>query len=150
MASATAIIAKCTCSAQPPAGKKKKSGNQKQSSSKEDPKGKDLRKLYSNLQKEHERVGMAFQNLQDQNEQLVQDLAERDADLEELTNLVSSERLGNSRRSAASTLIVCLVSTVGTRGCFRCFRITAAAWPMRFVSLDVRGAPSGTSWRLPS
>ena len=51
----------------------------------------DLRKLYDNLQKEHERVGSAFQNLKDQNEELVRDLAEREADLEELTNLVSTK-----------------------------------------------------------
>ena len=43
---------------------------------------------------------MAFQNLQDQNEQLVQDLAERDADLEELTNLVCTkdEEIKNKER----------------------------------------------------
>ena len=51
---------KCSCSEQPPARKKKKSEKQKQSSG-------DLRKLHKNLQKEHERVGMAFQNLQEQN-----------------------------------------------------------------------------------
>ena len=51
----------------------------------------DLRKLYDNLQKEHERVGSAFQNLKDQNEELARDLAEREADLEELTNLVSTK-----------------------------------------------------------
>ena len=75
---------KCSCSEQPPASKKKKSGKQKQSSG-------DLRKLYKNLQKEHERVGTAFQNLQEQNEELARDLAEREADLEELTNLVSTK-----------------------------------------------------------
>ena len=47
--------------------------------------------LYDNLQKEHERVGSAFQNLKDQNEELARDLAEREADLEELTNLVSTK-----------------------------------------------------------
>ena len=51
----------------------------------------DLRKLYNNLQKEHERVGTAFQSLQEQNEELAWDLAEREADLEELTNLVSTK-----------------------------------------------------------
>ena len=75
---------KCSCSEQPPASKKKKSGKQKQSSG-------DLRKLYKNLQKEHERVGTAFQNLQEQNEELARDLAEREADLEVLTNLVSTK-----------------------------------------------------------
>ena len=51
----------------------------------------DLRKLYDNLQKEHERVGSAFQNLKDQNEELARDLAERQADLQELANLVSTK-----------------------------------------------------------
>jgi len=37
---------------------------------------------YYNLQKEHERVGSAFQNLKDRNEELGRDLAEREADLE--------------------------------------------------------------------
>ena len=43
------------------------------------------------MQKEHERVGSAFQNLKDQNEELARDLAEHEADLEELTNLVSTK-----------------------------------------------------------
>ena len=57
-------------------------------------------KLYDNLQKEHERVGSAFQNLKDQNEELARDLAEREADLEELTNLVSTkdEMIKNAER----------------------------------------------------
>ena len=38
-----------------------------------------------------QRVGSAFQNLKDQNEELARDLAEREADLEELTNLVSTK-----------------------------------------------------------
>jgi len=43
------------------------------------------------LQKEHERVGSAFQNLKDQNEELARDLAEREADFKELGNLVSTK-----------------------------------------------------------
>ena len=70
--------------------KKKKSRKQKQSSGDQQSVA-DLRKLYDNLQKEHERVGSAFQNLKDQNEELARDLAEREADLEELTNLVSTK-----------------------------------------------------------
>ncbi|XP_067047209.1 uncharacterized protein [Acropora muricata] len=80
---------KCSCSEQPPS-KKKKSRKQKQSSGDQQSVA-DLRKLYDNLQKEHERVGSAFQNLKDQNEELARDLAEREADLEELTNLVSTK-----------------------------------------------------------
>ena len=52
---------------------------------------KDLCKLYINLQKEHERVGTAFQNLKEQNDELARDLAEWQADLEELTNLMSAK-----------------------------------------------------------
>ena len=80
---------KCSCSEQPPS-KKKKSGKQKQSSGDQQSVA-DLRKLYDNLQKEHERVGSAFQNLKDQNEELARDLAEREADLQELSNLVSTK-----------------------------------------------------------
>ena len=87
---------KCSCLDQPPASKKK-SAKQKQSS-KDDPNGKDLRKLYNNLQKEHERVSMAFQNLQEQNKQLAHDLAEREADLE-LANLISTkDKIKNKER----------------------------------------------------
>ena len=80
---------KCSCSEQPPS-KKKKLRKQKQSSGDQQSVG-DLRKVYDNLQKEHERVGSAFQNLKDQNEELARDLAEREADLEELTNLLSTK-----------------------------------------------------------
>ena len=65
---------KCSCSEQPPAIKKQKPGKQKQSSG-------DLCKLYHNLQKEHERVETAFQNLQEQNEELARDLAEQNEKL---------------------------------------------------------------------
>ena len=70
--------------------KKKSLRKQKQSSGDQQSVG-DLRKVYDNLQKEHERVGSAFQNLKDQNEELARDLAEREADLEELTNLLSTK-----------------------------------------------------------
>ena len=80
---------KCFCSEQPPS-KKKKSGKQKQSSGDQQSIA-DLHKLYDNLQKEHERVGSAFQNLKDRNEELARDLAECEADLEELANLVSTK-----------------------------------------------------------
>ena len=80
---------KCSCSEQPPS-KKKKSGKQKQSSGDQQSVA-DLCKLYDNLQKEHERVGSAFQNLKDQNEELAMDLAEREADLEDLANLVNKK-----------------------------------------------------------
>ena len=43
------------------------------------------------MHKEHEGVWTVFQNLKEQNEELARDLAEREADLEELTNLVSTK-----------------------------------------------------------
>lgn len=84
----------CSCSAQPPPSKKKKSTKQKQSSDA------DLRKQLANLTKEHERVGLAFINLQEQNEELARDLEERDKDLEELSNIVATkdEALKNMER----------------------------------------------------
>ena len=63
-----------------------KSGKQKQSSGDHESIT-DLCKLYLNLQKEHKRV----QNLKEQNEELAWDLAEREADLGELANLVSTK-----------------------------------------------------------
>ena len=57
---------------------------------------------------------------------------------------------GQRQRQAAWTPIAYPAFTVGTWRSFRSFTITAAAWPMRSVSLDVRGALSGTSWRLQS
>ena len=69
---------------------KRKAGKQKQSSG-DQQNFAELRKLYHNLQKEHERVGMAFQNLKVKNEELVRDLAERDAAMEELPNLMSTK-----------------------------------------------------------
>ena len=65
-------------------GKQKQSSGDQQSFA-------DLHKLYFNLQKEHEQVGTPFQNLKEQNKELVWDLAEREADLEELANLVSTK-----------------------------------------------------------
>ena len=70
--------------------KKKKAGKQKQSSGDQQSFA-DFRKLYHNLQKEHERVGTALQNLKEQNEELAQDFAEQKADLEELANLVRTK-----------------------------------------------------------
>ena len=66
-------------------------GKQKLSSTGDQQSVKDLRKLYVNLHKEHEGVRTVFQNLKEQNEELARDLAEQEADLEELTNLVSTK-----------------------------------------------------------
>ena len=80
----------CSFSEQPAPNKKKKTQRQKLSSG-DQQSVKDLCKLYMNLQKEHKRVRMVFQNLKEQNKELAWDLAEREADLEELTNLVSTK-----------------------------------------------------------
>ena len=81
----------CSCLEQPPPSKKKKKqGKQKQSSGDQQSFA-GLRKLYQNLQKEQEQVWTAFQNLKEQNEELVRDLAECKAHLEELANLVSTK-----------------------------------------------------------
>ena len=69
---------KCSCSEQP-RSKKKKSGEQNQSSGDQQSVA-DLRKLYDNLQKEHERVGSTSQTLKDKrNEELARNLAEPEA-----------------------------------------------------------------------
>ena len=43
------------------------------------------------MQKDHEPVRTAFQNLKEQNEELAWDLAEQEADLEELANIMSTK-----------------------------------------------------------
>ena len=88
--SATEIIVSVPVQSSLHLAKKKKAGKQKQSSDDQQSFA-DLRKLYHNLQKEHERVRTAFQNMKEQNEELVRDLAEREADLEELANLASTK-----------------------------------------------------------
>ena len=103
----------CSCSEQPPPNDKKKMGKQKLSSG-DQQHVKDLCKLYVNLQKEHDRVGTAFQNLKEQNEELARDLAEWEADLEELTNLVSTkdEAIKNMETSACKKIIADLKAGV--------------------------------------
>ena len=90
VASATAIIMSVRVWSSLHLVKKKKPGNQKQSSGDQQSFA-GLRKLYQNLQKEQEQVWTAFQNLKEQNEELARDLAECKADLEELANLVSTK-----------------------------------------------------------
>ena len=77
----------CGCSAKQPAKKMKKQPEQT-SSQKSDsgPSYSELKKLYKNLQKEHERVGLAFQNQQDQVEELAEELEQRKKDAEEANN----------------------------------------------------------------
>ena len=83
----------CSCPEQPPQKKQKKQSSSQPSkqSSAESSSYKELRKLYDNLQKEHERVGTAFQNQQKQQEELEKELDEATKDAEELANLVRTK-----------------------------------------------------------
>ena len=79
----------CSCTDQPQNKRKKTAKQQKQSSQSGGALSyNDLRKLYENLQKEHERVGQAFQTQQHQNADLTQELAKKEKDAEELADLV--------------------------------------------------------------
>ena len=71
--------------------KKQSSSQPSKQSSAESSSYKELRKLYDNLQKEHERVGTAFQNQQKQQEELEKELDEATKDAEELANLVRTK-----------------------------------------------------------
>ena len=84
----------CSCPERPPPQKKQKKQSSSQPSKKssaESSSYKELRKLYDNLQKEHERVGTAFQNQQKQQEELEKELDEATKDAEELANLVRTK-----------------------------------------------------------
>ena len=47
--------------------------------------------MYETLQKDFKRVGQAFQNQKEQNQELTEQLAEREKEAEELANLVRTE-----------------------------------------------------------
>ena len=51
----------------------------------------DLKKKYESLQKDYKRVGQAFQNQQEQNQELTALLEEREKEAEELANLVQNK-----------------------------------------------------------
>ena len=84
----------CSCPERPPPQKKQKKQSSSQPSKQSSAVSssyKELRKLYDNLQKEHERVGTAFQNHQKQQEELEKELDEAIKDAEELANLVTTK-----------------------------------------------------------
>ena len=83
----------CSCTNQPQNKRKKTAKQQKQSSQSDDAalSYNDLRKLYENLLKEHERVGQAFQTQQTQNEVLAEALAKKEKDAEELADLMRNK-----------------------------------------------------------
>ena len=51
----------------------------------------ELQKKYEVLQKDHDRVGLAFQNQKEQNQELARELQERQSEAEELANLVRTK-----------------------------------------------------------
>ena len=51
----------------------------------------ELQKKYEALLKDHDRVGLAFQNQKDQNLELARELQERESEAEELANLVRTK-----------------------------------------------------------
>lgn len=80
----------CSCSDQP-RQKKRKAKQQKQSSANDSPTYNELCKLYENMMKEYERVAHAFQNQKTQNVELVEELVEKEKDVEELADLVQTK-----------------------------------------------------------
>ena len=51
----------------------------------------ELQKKYEALLKDHDRVGLAFQNQKEQNLELARELQERESEAEELANLVRTK-----------------------------------------------------------
>lgn len=85
------VSRQCSCFDQPQ-NKRKTAKQQKQSSQSGDVLNySDLRKLHENFLKEQEKVGQAFQTQQNQNEELAQELAEKEKNAEELADLVRTK-----------------------------------------------------------
>ena len=81
----------CSCNERPPQKRKKTS---KSTASSQQPSGTsldELKKKYESLQKDYKRVGEAFQNQQEQNQELTALLEEREKEAEELANLVRNK-----------------------------------------------------------
>ena len=81
----------CSCNERPPQKRKKTS---KPTASSQQPAGTsldELKKKYESLQKDYKRVGEAFQNQQEQNQELTALLEEREKEAEELANLVRNK-----------------------------------------------------------
>ena len=98
--------------------KKQSSSQPSKQSSAESSSYKELRKLYDNLQKEHERVGTAFQNQQKQQEELEKELDEATKDAEELANLVRTksdyqQQITNRRPTVGRQIVTTVEKLVG-------------------------------------
>ena len=76
------------CNERPPQKRKKTSKSTVSSQQPADTSHNDLKKKYESLQKDYKRVGQAFQNQQEQNQELMALLEEREKEAEELANLV--------------------------------------------------------------
>ena len=77
----------CSCNERPPQKRKKTSKSTVSSQQPSDTSHNDLKKKYESLQKDYKRVGQAFQNLKEQNQELTALLEEREKEAEELANL---------------------------------------------------------------
>ena len=81
----------CSCNERPPQKRKKISKSTASSQQPADTSHDDLKKKYESLQKDYKRVGQAFQNQQEQNQELKALLEEREKEAEELANLVRNK-----------------------------------------------------------
>ena len=81
----------CSCNERPPQKRKKTSKSTASSQQPADTSHDDLKKKYESLQKDYKRVGQAFQNQQEQNQELTTLLEEREKEAEELANLVRNK-----------------------------------------------------------
>ena len=81
----------CLCNERPPQKRKKTSKSTASSQQPADTSHDDLKKKYESLQKDYKRVGQAFQNQQEQKQELTALLAECEKEAEELANLVQNK-----------------------------------------------------------
>ena len=79
------------CNERPPQKRKKTSKSTVSSQQPADTSHNDLKKKYESLQKDYKRVGQAFQNQQEQNQELTALLEECEKEAEELANLVRNK-----------------------------------------------------------
>ena len=96
----------CSCNERPPQKRKKISKSTASSQQPADTSHDDLKKKYESLQKDYKRVGQAFQNQQEQNQELTALLEEREKEAEELANLVRNKDEVVSEVAAWSARVV--------------------------------------------
>ncbi|XP_078360331.1 uncharacterized protein LOC144644673 [Oculina patagonica] len=78
----------CSCTVRPTQKRKKTA---KSASSNPQRSYDELQKKYEALLKDHDRVGLAFQNQKEQNQELAQELQERESEAEELANIIRTK-----------------------------------------------------------